>query len=980
GKEGIDFKNAYMDWELPDHITKQAEGIIQGNTGSIRNKEFYDDGSPEAVARRIALGSGASEYTKNNERAVYGGVLPENAKGKALTGDDALIDPESVFEKRRIEKAATTTDATKVGKSLKNMTREEEVLHYMKKASEAAPNIGDEDGRALTALKTIVMGTAKMIGEGVDGAAELGADIMEEYMIADPETRNNLRAYFDVSEKEWEESFSGTMQPNQRYQKEADKDLAKYADKGDWFGVAGSFARNWDVHLANSAPESIAIATGGMMRKAIGLALVASGRTNKATDEYKENFGEEMDKGRAAVVFALNAANLKLDEVLFLTPLGKAFKSAVQGVGAKQLKTMFYQQARSMGFEAAQETADQAIETWAGKDEMISAKDAKIAAIGGAVMSAQMNAPGVIMTAPGAIANDAQVYGEYRDQNKRETLMENIDSGLDTTDKNFAELDAQATIDISEEGIARMESSAEEINKILKSEDNDLVANGKKSENKDVSSLFSAAENATYIDDASEIKVENQTFKDVIELAQISAAEIINSTNDVAKKFVSDNDITIENANEKFAALLIDPAIRGDAISMLLNTGMIAQDTLVEMFDESKKIDGNRIRTKVEEELNSLSLRGKVEKTMNKQKEIAKSKTFATKSKPRVTGKVDTAITEPVDSSSKTSMIIDLAKAVGSIALGASDIITGKNRKSKMQKKLEAYDSNSLREAKKTAGTKAIREIDKVLEGRTKAKKDAGLDSNTKGNDTKSEEYIAVENTDVSFADKATALVSLKEVLKRKEFQNTKESGFVNKRIDRALADNFITQKQADILKGRNEKIALRTKQSMLKKRGEVIEAQKKADEAKNRKIKSKEESKSTGKKYTFKTADGQSHIGDIITEWKDTTVVEYTNKDGEVERINFYSSNGREVMTNGEVGSRRAGKKVTEATDTDIDERTGKPLASNTGNSESENNANRLANNEFSPMQSLTDEDIVEMTDAEFEAMKDIINQILCE
>ena len=100
GPGGIDASKADMNWELPIEMASTYEKLRQGNKYVDDARVMRDDGSPEAVRQRAILGSGASEYTHQDQTPLYNQDV-----GKGVEGTVGGISAQDFFahdESRRI--------------------------------------------------------------------------------------------------------------------------------------------------------------------------------------------------------------------------------------------------------------------------------------------------------------------------------------------------------------------------------------------------------------------------------------------------------------------------------------------------------------------------------------------------------------------------------------------------------------------------------------------------------------------------------------------------------------------------------------------------------------------------------------------------------------------------------------------------------------------------------------------------------------
>ena len=141
GPNGIDSNNLYMNWQLSQGNVEKAEGIGLGNTGNIKNRYMFDDGSLESYKKRQNVGGGASEYELNNDGTTTIG-------GREL-GPGEVSRGRNIFDEQGFTRYKTVGDRSQVKfKPRKMMTDYEKTIYDMTKQAEAIDGIEryDNDG------------------------------------------------------------------------------------------------------------------------------------------------------------------------------------------------------------------------------------------------------------------------------------------------------------------------------------------------------------------------------------------------------------------------------------------------------------------------------------------------------------------------------------------------------------------------------------------------------------------------------------------------------------------------------------------------------------------------------------------------------------------------------------------------------------------------------------------------------------------
>ncbi len=102
GRDGIDAKSAFMDWELPIDIAETAEKTIHGNYDNIDSRVMFDDNTLRGTNYRKRLGSGASEYYDGIELPMFNAETPEESFSSYIDRPESSIPETKPIETYKI--------------------------------------------------------------------------------------------------------------------------------------------------------------------------------------------------------------------------------------------------------------------------------------------------------------------------------------------------------------------------------------------------------------------------------------------------------------------------------------------------------------------------------------------------------------------------------------------------------------------------------------------------------------------------------------------------------------------------------------------------------------------------------------------------------------------------------------------------------------------------------------------------------------
>ncbi|RLA73858.1 MAG: hypothetical protein DRG30_05815, partial [Epsilonproteobacteria bacterium] len=307
GKDGIDPDNAYMNWELPDALARQFEGVIHGNTGSLDAREMFDDGSKESALRRQQLGSGASEYYDDKKMALFGrkdkdGNFVDTPAGgvwnAASNKDDGWFG-----ENVDVMQAAAT------GLAAETVQTTDEITQFIgEKVSPLEKKIGEMTGLDFSDewkanYKKGVNEAKDLIGLGEGNFLGSGRNVKDFIEYDEEGNKNNehmnAKDLFAGVSPEFRKSFTSDME-------KANKAL----DNDDYVEWAKNAVPNIGSLFAESIPEMAAIMTPGMI-----YAVIAK-RVNSYSNEYKHNnSGEDPSAEQMAKMAVWETVNLFAEKI-----------------------------------------------------------------------------------------------------------------------------------------------------------------------------------------------------------------------------------------------------------------------------------------------------------------------------------------------------------------------------------------------------------------------------------------------------------------------------------------------------------------------------------------------------------------------------------------------------------------------------------------------------------------------------------------
>jgi len=459
GKEGIDQNNAYMNWELPDELARQFEGVIHGNTGSLDARDMFDDGSKESALRRQQLGSGASEYYDDKKMALFGrkdkdGNFVDTPAGgvwnAASNKDDGWLGENiDVMQAAATGLAAETVQMVdEVGNALSPDVADQTPL--TRKINELF-GISDPEG-FMKNFDAASESINEAIGFGEGNFLGSGRNVRDFLEYDEKGNKNkghmNAKDLFAGVSPEFRNSFATDM-------KKANKAL----DDGNYVEWAKNAVPNIGSLLAESIPEMAAIMAPGMI-----FAVIAK-RVNSYSNEYKHNNnGEDPSAKQMAGMAVWETVNLfaekigmklggkYLKDAIMKKTRDKLWKRVGQTIGAIAVGT---------GFEGVQEGSEFTSEKYMSQDqspdkkksvlEIATSNEADQAVATGSLLGFSMSTGGTaaagLAAVPGRIKSnldDAQVRNDIANMSEPEFEMqiEDIDDTISATNDVIVNLDA----------------------------------------------------------------------------------------------------------------------------------------------------------------------------------------------------------------------------------------------------------------------------------------------------------------------------------------------------------------------------------------------------------------------------------------------------------------------------------------------------------------------------------------------------------
>ena len=868
GPDGIDANNAYMNWEVPRDVAKNYEAISKGNKYNLAARTHYDDGTPEAADRRNKYLSGATEYYNENQMPVFDQNIGSGHEG-GLTGARAGTPLENVLSR--------------------SVDPHDQFLDGIRNSNSIGASNYNDDGRAVTAGKTILAGAGNILQNVMDTGSEGVAWAGEKAGLWDEAYKEQIGKVHDTDLKKWQKMLN----VNSSFSETATKDLQQKVKDGDYMGAIGSVFQNLDVHLSQSIPEM-----GALALKVPGLMASVNSRVKEQTSEFIAKNGREPTNQETAAMWATNTAILVPEQLLLVGPLKTIFKAAKKGAatagkGFQSAGATLGQKAgnvaKTVGFETVQEIGDQTQEqywkkggsgdaegldalTKAGElladGKIITPDEAIAAGIAGGVMGGALRGGAEVRGITDAASNSYKLHGIKKS-------FKEADKYLSEQDKEFANM----SVENDNENQRAKRASIKEARSEL--------AVAKKS--KSPIALMSKSSNPLIKDFAKGIKSShiNLAGNTLDHKNDSSIAATVSSNlggNQKALSILGLNDESLSSMSEIEVSKAVnkvfeDKAKRGKLISSMTD------DVKVKIFDDSVK--GKDLKS-IEE-----GLVPSVDNTLEKQDVNAerriKNNTVATelinKSKGRgnESGKIQSE-------DWKTSKYPSLREFVTSPL---------SRDKTKALRDINRYDNKSIREAIDIADSpKKKKWLQAVLDKRENAKKTVGIGSKGQAG-VNSSKYVAISENEKIGKDKIETVEALKSMMGKTEFRTGKEVDNAKKFIDKAFEAKHINEKQKKILENRLDSINQKTKYTASENERRARAAKKRATVNTTKKTESKNTSDVDVDfgEYEYTDNAGKTFKGTVLDDSDGEIVVE--SHDGEV--LVFDAKTGRQLVDLGE-------------------------------------------------------------------------------
>jgi len=772
GPQGIDPKSAFMNWQLPSDVATKAEGRIHGSKGNIDARMMFDKGTPESAKQREAYGSGASEYYD----AKTMGLL----NAPSVDGSDNTIGPV-------VAKALTTTNPEEITKLYKDMTTQEKIDYNLEKYGGATG-----DGRFTSNIKGIVTTLAEKIGQGMDFGSEAMADLEEYLGTGTKKSRQATRDFWDVSREDLEK----TVGLDKKFQKVSSRELTEAVNKGEYGKAALSVLKNLDIHLAQSAPEMVLLAG-----KLPGLFAAVATRVKADSDEYaKLHKDEQPDMQRKAQMWTTNAMVLGIEQFLVFKPIAELMKS-MGGVAKGVTRGATGATSRTVGgkvgavakagtFEAMQEIADQAQQTWNVKDKVITKNEAIAAGIAGGVMGGALRgaveAPGVPVAA----------YHAHKEKMWEKQKADEA-KAISPKDRDLVIVDAELLKTDIESGINDLEQKKVDIEKASTYEELEAIGGD------DINVVMGTVHKESILEEFDE----NVHVKEAYKTRTIPILQKLLDSSDknvrvfvdmLAKIYGLEEDLSSEEfinsvPNEGLVELSF---LEGTSFDEILPGMELNYDDInIAHLEVMKKslLGTDEFDGQIDKQINTF--KGSLVEA-NKKLDI-KKESIPTKQK---TGKIDSAKTVKDD-----TLVMSAVKA----------ILTGKLSKRRAYDKLVKYSDESLTEAYENSKTSL--EVQKIIERIQKERQSA---LTKEGYDTETQDILITKDVVLS-KNKSYNINMLKAMLRQGKFSYIEEAVEVQRLLDDAEVRKDITKAQKGVLEKRLAKVKANT--TVTKKEFETV-------------------------------------------------------------------------------------------------------------------------------------------------------------
>ena len=970
GPEGVDTsKDPNLNWRLQQQNVEKAEAIALGNSANLARKPFYDDGSIEAKKERDRRGGGASEFREKEEGlGLFGGT--KTPKGQEPT-------MRNVFDEAGLTRFKTVGNRGQVKhKPLESMTEKEKTLYYMSKADEISDKISsarEADGRFVSNAKGAFGSFANIVTNVADSATEgLTAAAKAAGVITDEEEKF-MDSIFDSSKEDWNERLG----VNTTHVDKANEALATKVADGDYLGAAGQVMKDLDIHLAQSIPEM-----GMLALKIPGLLATVNSRVKEQSTEFVATNGREPTNAEKAGMWASNAAVLVPEQLLLVGPLKSIYKAARAGSAGTKSGFQFAGQtigkkagnvAKTVGFEAVQEAADQTQEQFWRKGgsgdvkggdafveaarrvaagEVISKNELIAASIAGGVMGGALRGAGELPGSAKAVGNTFGVRAFKKS-------LTDMDTYLDETDKKFEQMSLANESEEIDGARADIKEAQAQITAAKKSK-NLTIDELSKSDNKFIKKYVSEVK-STYIDantDTLDYKSKGNLNSVALTKAIVDSSSVVDigiNETEYNKASIEEQQVLIENAlKQKDARSKFVKSLSVEEKENLFNTAI---------DEKGKKAFNSEYEGSFEKELNRQDS-GLAQRKGNL--EYVKEKINTKKNLQQKTGKIN--LKGNVNNVPKLRNLI-------------STLTRTNARKKVARAEINKYTNTAIKEAMSTATPNESALMQEVLDNRESAKGKAGIGNKF---EVSSEKYEAVKPNESLGKNKAESIKALRAIMGRSEFRNFDETKNAQELIDKAFEAKHINKSQKKILENRLDKIAVKTKSRELKEE----EASRKSNEAAKDFFKNEtaEEATERGNKekrlYKFKDYSGREYEGEIIFDDKNDGKfhVEF-EKDGEKVVVQFGNKKGNQIFQTGVPVEYLSGyeykKSEDKKEDTDTgttEEDTGADSSNDEEGSDLIAEAARKANNLTLGREDI-DFDVEDLSDEEIKEMSDILN-----
>jgi len=602
------------------------------------------------------------------------------------------------------------------------------------------------------------------------------------------------------------DAFTGVAPEARKEFSRAQQGAIKDIKNGDYGSAAWKTVKVLPYMLAESAPEMAMILT------APGMATTIANRVSNTAEKYEKNNGKPMSFEDMAKTGAWEAANLYAEKFILKSgahgaiekafmPSGKSLKSRV-GRGA--LGT-----AGSAAFEGAQEMSENLSETYMGQKEgertamdILSSPESIYSGMAGGLMGGALRGGGE------AAVGATRIPGTIAANNERKA-QENVGEYIVGNDGQFVDALNEMTLNEATTQKKQLDQAKEILENATSYEEL------KKSTNPHVREAIAGIEQDVAQTVVPGTDAYKQAVGQFIEKVQNDikegniAPEELNGVNDILGVDVQ----TVKDPNDYVANMTPEMEQRiAENIPNEFMQNVVAENIATKKFGDVKNAIGSVIdgRSKIAEQ--EIKTKDTVLKNYNKGKEK----------------RPENLKDEPVDTKKIASESLDQGW-LGKV----KDIVTLNNTpKKKAMAHLNQYTDEALNKAKeeltsKKDKTKEDREILKYIKETQKAREDAKkkikLDQN---------KYVSPRDNEFAKGNKRKTINAIKEALQVKELVDTRDVEAVDKLIDSALEQGFITENQRDILKRRLEKVGSNAKaptEEQLKKEEEA--KQKKTEE-----------------------------------------------------------------------------------------------------------------------------------------------------